>query len=78
MTDREYIKKEAETLYQYMIEDGVRFKKARHLYHEIFRSIERSVTCEYGGLDQLDLHLTEIKAIIQQVVDDHPVSLIES
>lgn len=50
MTDCEYIKKEAETLYHYMIEDGVRFKKARHLYHEIFRSIERSVTCEYLSL----------------------------
>ncbi|MDE5978064.1 MAG: hypothetical protein K2G70_06355 [Turicibacter sp.] len=77
MDDYAYIKKEAEMLYQYMIEDGEQFKKAKQIYHQIFQSIERSVTCEYGGLDQLDLSIDEIKDIIKQVVDEHPTSLIK-
>lgn len=77
MNDRLYIQKEAELLYQYMVEDGETFKKPKQIYHRIFKSIESSVTCEYGGLNQLDLSDQEVKDIIQKVVDEHAVSLIK-
>ncbi len=77
MNDRMYIQKEAELLYRYMVEDSETFKKPKQVYHRIFKSIESSVACEYGGLNQLDLSEQEVKDIIQKVVDEHPVSLIK-
>ena len=39
MDDQAYIQKEAEMLYQYMIEDGETFKKPKQIYHQIFNFI---------------------------------------
>lgn len=77
MNDFDYIKKEAEMLYQYLIEDGETFKKQKQIYNQIFKSIESSVSCECGGLDQLELSEQEVKDIIKNVVDQHPTQLIK-
>lgn len=77
MDDREYIQKEIEVLYQYLIDDGETFKKSKQIYYRLFKSIEGSVTCEIGGLDQLDLSTQEIKEMIQSYVDQHPICLIK-
>lgn len=77
MDAREYIQKEIEVLYQYLIDDGETFKKSKQIYHRLFKSIEGSVTCEIGGLDQLDLSTQEIKEMIQSYVDQHPICLIK-
>ena len=47
------------------------------IYHRLFKSIEGSVTCEIGGLDQLELSTQEIKEMIQSYVDQHPICLIK-
>ncbi|MBQ8992730.1 MAG: hypothetical protein IJ085_01120 [Turicibacter sp.] len=77
MNDFDYIKKEAEMLYQYLIEDGETFKKQKQIYNQIFKSIKNSVSCECGGLDQLELSEQEVKDIIKNVVDQHPIQLIK-
>ena len=77
MDDQDYIQKEAEMLYQYMIEDGETFKKPKQIYHQIFKSIQSSVACECGGLAHLEISEQEVKEIIQKIVDEHPVSLIK-
>lgn len=78
MDDRQYIQKEIEMLYQYMIDDGETFKKSKQIYNRLFKSIEGSVTCEIGGLHELELSTQDIKDMIQTYVDEHPICLIKS
>lgn len=77
MDDRQYIQKEIELLYQYMVEDGETFKKPKQIYNRLFKSIEGSVACEMGGLHELDLSTQEIKDMIQKYIDEHPICLIK-
>ncbi len=78
MDDRQYIQKEIEMLYQYMIDDGETFKKSKQIYNRLFKSIEGSITCEIGGLHELELSTQDIKDMIQTYVDEHPICLIKS
>lgn len=77
MNSREYIKKEVELQYQYKIDDQEFYSKIKHLVNDIFRSIEGSVSCEFGGFTELGLTDQEVKQMIKEYIEQHPINLIK-
>ena len=71
MKDREYIEKEAKMLYKYIIEGNEKFDNKKQLYARIFNNIKSTSECDIGGLETLDLSLSEIKDIIKEVVQTY-------
>ena len=71
MNDREYIEKEARTLYKYIVEDNEKFDNNKQLYARILNNIRSTAQCDIGGIETLDLSLSEIKEIIKAVVENY-------
>lgn len=71
MDDRDYIRKEAEILYNYIIEDGEKFDNKKQVYARIYNSIKGAVSCQIGGMESLDISIDEVKEIIKDVVDNN-------
>lgn len=72
MKDRDYIRQEAETLYNYILDDEEKFDNMKHVYARIFNSIEGIVECQVGGIDNLEISVKDIKDIIKDVVESSP------
>lgn len=72
MDDREYIRKEAEILYNYIIEDKEKFDNKKQVYGRILSSIRGIVKCQIGGIEELEISLEEVKEIIKDIVDNNP------
>ena len=72
MKDREYIRQEAETLYNYILDDEEKFDNMKHVYARIFNSIEGIAECQVGGIDNLEISVEDIKDIIKDVVESSP------
>lgn len=70
MNDKDYIRKEAEILYKYIIEDREKFDTKKHIYARIYNSIKGSISCQIGNIEQLEISIGEIKDIIKDVVDN--------
>lgn len=77
MNPREYIKKEVELQYQYKIDDQEFYSKIKYLVNDIFRSIQGSVSCEFGGFSELGLSDQDVKQIIKEYIEQHPINLIK-
>lgn len=75
MDDRDYIKKEAEILYKYIIDDREKFDNKKQIYARIYNSIKGSVSCQIGGLEYLEITTDEIKSIIRDVVDNSNINI---
>ncbi|WP_315076540.1 hypothetical protein [uncultured Clostridium sp.] len=71
MEDKEYIKKEAQILYNYILNDGEIFDNKKQIYARIFNNIKDTVKCQIGGLEYLDISISEIKDIIKEVVNKY-------
>lgn len=71
MNDREYIEKEARTLYKYIVEDNENFDNNKQLYARILNNIRSTAECDIGGIETLDLSLNEVKEIIKTVVENY-------
>lgn len=71
MEDRDYIIREATSLYKYILEGKEEFKSKKHLYARIYNNLESNSVCDCGGIDTLDLTKEEIKKIIKDVVDNY-------
>ncbi|MBS5936772.1 hypothetical protein [Clostridium sp.] len=71
MNYREYIEKEARTLYKYIVEDNEKFDNNKQLYARILNNIRSTAQCDIGGIETLDLSLSEIKEIIKAVVENY-------
>lgn len=71
MEDRNYIQKEAEILYKYIIDDKETFDNKKQIYARIYNSIKSTVTCQIGGIENLEISNSEIKAIIKNIVDNN-------
>lgn len=71
MNDREYIEKEARTLYKYIVEDNEKFDNNKQLYARILNNIRSTAQCDIGGIETLDLSLSEIKEIIKDVIENY-------
>lgn len=71
MEDRNYIQKEAEILYKYIIDDKETFDNKKQIYARIYNSIKSTVTCQIGGIENLEISNLEIKAIIKNIVDNN-------
>ncbi|TGY43621.1 hypothetical protein E5347_02065 [Clostridium sartagoforme] len=71
MNDREYIEKEARTLYKYIVEDNEKFDNNKQLYARILNNIRSTAQCDIGGIETLDLSLSEIKEIIKAVIENY-------
>ena len=71
MNDRDYIEKETKLVYGYILQDNERFDNKKQLYARIFNSRETTARCDIGGLETLDLSLSEIKEIIKNVVENY-------
>lgn len=71
MNDREYIEKEARTLYKYIVEDNEKFDNNKQLYARILNNIRSIAQCDIGGIETLDLSLSEIKEIIKAVIENY-------
>lgn len=69
MDDKNYIRKEAEILYNYIIDDEEKFDNKKQVYARIYNSIKGSVSCQIGGMEFLEISIDEVKAIIKDVVD---------
>lgn len=69
MNDKDYIRKEAEILYKYIIDDNEKFDNKKQIYARIYNSIKGSVTCQIGGMEQLEIDTSEVKGIIKDIVD---------
>ncbi|WP_066891888.1 hypothetical protein [Clostridium nigeriense] len=69
MSEREYIEKEAKLIYKYIVEDNEKFDNKKQLYARILNSIKSTAECDIGGIETLDLSLTEIRDIIKNVVE---------
>lgn len=78
MDSRRYILKEVELQYQYKIEDQLTYSKPKYLMNDIFRSLQGSITCEFGGINELGLTDQEVKEIIKDYIEQHPVNLIKA
>ena len=72
MDDRAYIRKEAEILYNYIIEDKEKFDNKKQVYGRIVSSIKEIVKCQIGGIEELEISLEEVKEIIKDIVDNNP------
>ena len=71
MNDREYIENEARMLYKYIVEGKEKFDNNKQLYARIFNNIRSTAECDIGGIETLDLSLSEIKEIIKEVVKNY-------
>lgn len=71
MEDRDYVIKEAKTLYKYILEGGEEFKSKKHLYARIYNNLESNSICDCGGLETFELSKEEIKIIIKDVVENY-------
>lgn len=71
MDDRDYVIKEARTLYKYILEGKERFESKKHLYARIYNNLESNSVCDCGGLDNFDLSKEEIKEIIKNEVENY-------
>lgn len=69
MNDRDYIIKEVDILYKYIIDDNEKFDNKKQIYARIYNSINGSITCQIGGMGQLEIDTSEVKAIIKDIVD---------
>ncbi|MEG0295085.1 MAG: hypothetical protein RR620_00120 [Clostridium sp.] len=69
MNDREYIIKEAELVLKYILEDNEKFDNKKQARARIFNSIKGVVTCQIGGLNELDIAIEDVKSIINNMVD---------
>lgn len=70
MDDRDYIRKETEILYNYIIEDREKFDNKKQVYGRILNSIKGIVKCQIGGLEELEISIEEVKEIIKDIVDN--------
>ncbi|VYT99464.1 hypothetical protein [Clostridium tertium] len=71
MNDREYIEREARILYKYIVEDNEKFDNNKQLYARILNNIRSTAECDIGGIETLDLSLSEIKEIIKDIVENY-------
>ncbi|MCR1950371.1 MULTISPECIES: hypothetical protein [unclassified Clostridium] len=71
MNDRDYIEKETKLIYGYILQDNEQFDNKKQLYARIFNNIKTTARCDIGGLETLDLSLSEIKEIIKDVVENY-------
>lgn len=71
MNDGEYIENEARILYKYIVEDNEKFDNKKQLYARILNNIRSTAECDIGGIETLDLSLSEIKEIIKDVVENY-------
>ncbi|NFG23137.1 hypothetical protein FDF11_16320 [Clostridium botulinum] len=71
MEYREYIKKEAEILYNFILNDEEMFDNKKQIYARILNNIKDTVKCQIGGLEYLDISISEIKDIIKDVVNKY-------
>lgn len=71
MKDREYIEKETKLLYGYILQDNEKFDNKKQLYARILNSIKTTAQCDIGGIETLNLSLSEIKEIIKSVVENY-------
>lgn len=69
MKDREYIEKEIKLIYEYIVQDNEKFDNKKQLYARILNSLKSTSECDIGGIETLDLSLTEIKDVIKKVVE---------
>lgn len=69
MNDRDYIIKEVDILYKYIIDDNEKFDNKKQIYARIYNSINGSITCQIGGMGQLEIDTSEVKAIIKDIID---------
>lgn len=69
MKDREYIEKEIKLIYEYIVQDNEKFDNKKQLYARILNNLKSTSECDIGGIETLDLSLTEIKDIIKKVVE---------
>lgn len=72
LKDVEYVKKEAEILYDSMFKEDEVFEKKKYVYAMIFNSICGIFECQIGGIQNLELSKDEIKEIIKDFVDNNP------
>lgn len=71
MNDKDYIEKEARLIYGYIIQDNEKFDNKKQLYARILNSIKTTSQCDIGGIETLNLSLSEIKEIIKNVVENY-------
>lgn len=72
MNDRDYIRKEAEMLYNYIIEDKEKFDTKKQVYGRILNNIKGTVQCQIGEIEELEISIEEVKNIIKDIVDNNP------
>lgn len=68
MEDKEYIRREAEILCNYIIEDKEVFSNKKQVYARLLNNIKDIVECQMGGIEFLDISIEEVKDIIKDVV----------
>lgn len=69
--DIEYVRKEAETLYESMFSDTEVLDSKKQVYAMIFNNIKMIFGCQIGGIENLEISKDEIKKIIKDVVDNN-------
>lgn len=69
MEDKEYIRKEAEILCEYIIKDKEIFNSKKQAYARVLNNIKDITKCQMGGLEFLDISIEEIKYVIKNIVD---------
>lgn len=69
MEDKEYIRREAEILCNYIIEDKEVFSNKKQVYARLLNNIKDIVECQMGGIEFLDISIEEIKDTIKDVVN---------
>ena len=67
--DIDYVRKEAETLYNSMFSDEEVLDSKKQVYAMIFNNIKMIFGCQIGGIENLELTKEEIKEIIKDVVN---------
>lgn len=70
MDERTYLLKEIELQYNYRLEDGETYSKPKHLINDLFKSIKGSVSCEFGGFEQIGYTESEVKQLIKHYIDN--------
>lgn len=69
--DIDYVRKEAETLYNSMFSDEEVLDSKKQVYAMIFNNIKMIFGCQIGGIENLELTKEEIKEIIKDVVNNN-------
>lgn len=69
--DIEYVRREAETLYESMFSDNEVLDSKKQVYAMIFNNIKMIFGCQIGGIENLELTKEEIKEIIKDVVNNN-------